>query len=193
MDLRYECKAIQNMTATLFALVGKTLDNLELIPSFIDRAEDNEVNVEDLKKLEQTVALTLSNSSRIYRKVQVIEDLLYYITRNAEARGTLKTMPTPPPIAFTVKINNDSEENKVDGCTDTQLDCSADQKALEHEENEAELRMKADAPQRGRRRSRSTVRLIKKVSRRLSLSKSRVPRAEKPGEFDADSTLPVER
>ncbi|CAJ0607061.1 unnamed protein product [Cylicocyclus nassatus] len=193
MDLRYECTAIENMSASLSTLIGKTLDDLELTPSFIHRAENYKVSVEDVKKLEQIVGVTLSNTSKIYEKVQAIEDLLYYIIRNAKARGTLKTMPTPPPIAFTVKINNDSEENKVDGCTDTQLDCSADQKALEHVESETELRMKADAPQRGRRRSRSAVRYIKKVSRRLSLSKSRFPRAEKAGKFDADSTLPVER
>ncbi|VDK47928.1 unnamed protein product [Cylicostephanus goldi] len=52
--------------------------------------------------------------------------------------------PTPPPVALTIKINNDKEEKKVDECTDTQLDCSLDQKALEHVESEAELRMKAD-------------------------------------------------
>ncbi|VDK76056.1 unnamed protein product [Cylicostephanus goldi] len=71
MDLRYECIAIEKTNSTLSLLVRKSLDDLELIPSFIDRAEDNKVSVEDVKKLEEIVGLTLSNLSSISRKVHV--------------------------------------------------------------------------------------------------------------------------
>ncbi|VDM66662.1 unnamed protein product [Strongylus vulgaris] len=68
MDLRCDLAAIENTTTTISALVGKILDTLELIPCVIDQTENNNVPLEDVKRLEFAVKATLDVLTKLTKE-----------------------------------------------------------------------------------------------------------------------------
>ncbi|EYB81361.1 hypothetical protein Y032_0386g446 [Ancylostoma ceylanicum] len=196
MDLRSDLEAVEGVVNAVTTCVDKVLDTLDLIPPIVDSAGENNVSRGDIERLELAVKTTLQALGMLSNKVYTLEDLVFFLKRAVDADKRSDNKPTAPPKVENSLVQDPSnmpDENDIDNCTAQLGDCS-----LEHDGayvgDDDGVAMVADTPQRGRRRSKSATRMIKKVFRRLSHSRSRLPKSSLDlGQHDADVTLPLEK
>ncbi|KAL6741053.1 hypothetical protein Aduo_014349 [Ancylostoma duodenale] len=192
MDLRSELDAVEGVVQAMSSLIDKVLDTLNLIPPIVDRTAENNIERRDVERLEMVVMDALRALGALSNRVYTMEDLIFFLKRAVDSNKRSDNKPDAPPKAESPVVQdpcNIPDENDIDNCTEELAECSLD---AEYVADGAGVAMVADTPQKGRRRSRSATRMIKKVIRRFSHSRSRLPNVDL-GQGDADTTLPLEK
>ncbi|KAK6759858.1 hypothetical protein RB195_021432 [Necator americanus] len=191
MDLRSDLKATECVVMSVSACIDKLLDLLELIPAVVDSCENNNIPNDDVKQIESTFMEILQLLGELSRRCRSIESVIFFLKKVAFTSSKIPnqlelTNRLPSPAK---RIHDEScDDNDVEGCTERPGDSSIE--GIENVKDDAPATISAEIPQRGRRRARSATRIIKKVVRRFSLSRSRRPRSQDYGEhFDGDVTL----
>ncbi|KAL6741065.1 hypothetical protein Aduo_014359 [Ancylostoma duodenale] len=192
MDLRSDLDAVEGVVQAMSSLIDKVLDTLNLIPPIVDRTAEANIERRDIKRLETVVLDALRALGALSNRVYTMEDLIFFLKRAVDANKRSDNKPDAPPKAKSPLVKDSSnipDENDIDNCTEQLAECSLE---VEYVADGAGVAMIADTPQKGRRRSRSATRMIKKVIRRFSHSRSRLPNVDL-GQGDADTTLPLEK